>query len=168
MIRPARLDGVPEIMIRVGAVLDEDRGNSCASLEKDVFEYVAGHMADAGMERKCPIVSLIDHVGNYWRNWLILLMRAGPHRPSVIMRLLAAFDPSRPISQRMLTLDLRCLERDGIIQRSVIGNGRAHVEYSLTPLGKELSDRIMSLIEWADSRQGQVLHARGVFDAADR
>jgi DNA-binding HxlR family transcriptional regulator len=112
-----------------------------------------------------PIVNVVDHVGNYWRSWMLVILQTGTYRYSTIMKLLNAIDPSHPISQRMLTLGLRLLERDGLVERRVVEDVRRHVEYSLTPVGKDLSERFMSLVEWIDSQADKIEQSRSKYDA---
>jgi DNA-binding HxlR family transcriptional regulator len=131
--------------------------------EAENFRYFCRQLARYDSTRSNPIVSVVDHVGNYWRNWLLMITRTGPYRPSTLRKLLAALDPSHPISQRMLTLNLRMLERDGLIARDVIDDERRHVEYSLTVLGRGLSDRLLSLIDWIDQHAAEIEASNAAF-----
>jgi DNA-binding HxlR family transcriptional regulator len=63
----------------------------------------------------------------------------------------------------MLTLNLRMLERDGLIARDVIDDERRHVEYSLTVLGRGLSDRLLSLIDWIDQHVAEIEASNAAF-----
>lgn len=131
--------------------------------EAENFRYFCRQLARYESTRSNPIVSVVDHVGNYWRNWLLMITRTGPYRPSTLRKLLAALDPSHPISQRMLTLNLRMLERDGLIARDVINDERRHVEYSLTALGHGLSDQLLSLINWVDQHADEIEASNAAF-----
>lgn len=154
------------IMVRVRAVLDPQNTGDISAAQRRLFESTSAQMVEFGAERKNPIVSVVDHIGNYWRNWLLVILNTGSYRPSRISRILEALDPSHPISQRMLTLNLRLLERDGLIERSVICAYTNHVEYGLTALGSQLAGKLMSLIEWIGDHAGEIAHARAAFDAA--
>jgi DNA-binding HxlR family transcriptional regulator len=160
------IDGSQLIMMRIASVLDPTGRENLSPTQKKLFEFLASQVSEFEADRECPIVSMVDHVGNYWRNWLLLIGRTGPYRPSTIMRLLEAIDPTHPISYRMLTLNLRILERDGLIRREVFNDEINHVEYELTSLGQELSDWILSLIEWIERRSPDVAQARTLFDLA--
>jgi DNA-binding HxlR family transcriptional regulator len=155
------------IMARVGAVLGRTNGEPLTAAQAELFGYLSRQVAEFDADRNCPIVSLVDHVGNYWRNWLLLILRTGTYRPSTIVRLMVAIDPGHPISHRMLTLNLRMLVRDGLVGREVVPSEINHVEYGLTPIGRELSDWILSLLEWIDRRAGEVAEARLKFDATE-
>lgn len=163
---PQARDDIAQIMARVRAVLDPSDSGRIDGAREELFEYVSGQLARFEQSSDNPIVAVVDHIGNYWRNWLLVIVRTGPYRPSTIQRLLAALDPSHPISQRMLTLNLRLLERDGIIAREVFDDGRRHVEYSLTPLGRELSGGFMTLLDCIDRHAGEIAESRARFDAA--
>jgi DNA-binding HxlR family transcriptional regulator len=153
---------VSETMSRVRAALGSVNG--IGADREELLEQLAAQITQFESVRNHPIVDVVDHVGNYWRNWLLVILRTGPYRPSTIRRLLAALDPAHPISQRMLTLNLRVLERDGLVAREVVDDEQLHVDYMLTALGRELSDRIMSLIDWIDQHAEEVLRARAAFD----
>jgi DNA-binding HxlR family transcriptional regulator len=74
------------------------------------------------------------------------------------------------ISQRMLTLTLRNLERDGLVTRTVYPEIPPRVEYALTDLGRTLIDPLDALWDWAGTHQDEVKSARHAYDAvhADR
>ena len=69
------------------------------------------------------------------------------------------------ISQRMLTLTLRNLERDGLVTRTVYPEIPPRVEYQLTDLGRTLQEPLDALWNWADQHQGEVQRARRDYDA---
>ncbi|OZC54851.1 transcriptional regulator [Rhodococcus sp. RS1C4] len=111
---------------------------------------------------------MVGHVGNYWRNWLLVISRVGSLRPSAMRRLLGTLDPGHPLSRKMLTHNLRMLERDGMYTRTEVADARKHVEYALTPLGRELSDLIMTVIDWGFRHSDQIDEARASYDSASR
>lgn len=65
------------------------------------------------------------------------MLKPGPVRPYTLLRLCEARRPHRPISQRMLTLNLRGLERNGLIMRDVCTSRHTHAKYHLTRSGAE-------------------------------
>jgi DNA-binding HxlR family transcriptional regulator len=69
------------------------------------------------------------------------------------------------ISQRMLTLTLRQLERDGIINRKIYPTVPPKVEYWLTPLGQTLLDTMQSLVDWTITHREEIVSARDAYDA---
>jgi DNA-binding HxlR family transcriptional regulator len=68
------------------------------------------------------------------------------------------------ISQKMLTVTLRDLERDGLVVRKLYASVPPKVEYSLTPLGSSLVDKVNELCAWAEANIAEVLKARERFD----
>lgn len=153
-----------QIMARVREVIDPGGRGESTPGQWALFENTSAQMEQFGIHRDNPVVSVIDHIGNYWRNWILTILNTGSYRPSKISRLLEAVNPSHPISQRMLTLNLRLLERDGLIRREVKCTKHNHVEYCLTPLGADLAKQIMNLIEWIGLQAGAILDARQKFD----
>lgn len=148
-----------EILSRIESVFGE---RNLTSSQRNLFETTANQIVSFGWDPNNALVSLVEHVGNYWRNWLLMIFNTGSYRPSMVMKLLGALDPSHPISQRMLTLNLRLLERDGLIYRRVVNTEVIHVEYGLTPLGKEFADQVSALIEWIGDHAGEVEKARAL------
>jgi DNA-binding HxlR family transcriptional regulator len=71
------------------------------------------------------------------------------------------------VSQRMLTLTLRGLERDGLVSRTVYPTVPPRVDYALTPLGRSLIGPIRALSDWAFAHQAEIVAARERFDEAN-
>jgi DNA-binding HxlR family transcriptional regulator len=69
------------------------------------------------------------------------------------------------ISQRMLTLTLRQLERDGLVRRTVHAVVPPRVDYELTSLGVTLHETIQALVTWTESHQNEIAAARAAYDA---
>lgn len=107
------------------------------------------------------ISQVLARVGEKWSVLIIMLLAGGPHRFTEIKRAING------ISQRMLTLCLRGLERDGLIKRTVIAVMPPHVEYELTPLGQSLTEPVIALGTWANSHISDIDAAREAFDAQD-
>jgi DNA-binding HxlR family transcriptional regulator len=104
------------------------------------------------------ISQVLARVGEKWSILIIMLLSGGPHRFTELKRSING------ISQRMLTLCLRGLERDGLINRNVIAVMPPHVEYTLTPLGISLTKPVISLGNWASDHIGDIDAARALFD----
>lgn len=120
-----------------------------------------------GSGRNSPVVSLLMHVGNYWRSAFLLLLRLGPLRPSQLRAIINGA-PAPPLSKRILTLNLRALEQDGLIEREIYSTGQAHVEYRLTELGRQLSEMMVAITELGVSNVGKIIAARQAFEEDDR
>jgi len=81
-----------------------------------------------------------------------------PRRFNALLRNVAG------ISQRMLTVTLKGLERDGLVQRTVFDTRSPSVEYALTPLGTTLIDHLAGLADWAIRNEPQISESRAAFD----
>jgi DNA-binding HxlR family transcriptional regulator len=108
----------------------------------------------------CREVSrILAHVGDKWTVLVVMLLGGGPRRFNDIRRQVDG------ISQRMLTLTLRMLERDGMVRRTVTPVIPPRVDYELTDLGRSLLDPVRGLGEWAQANQAAIASARVAFDA---
>lgn len=109
---------------------------------------------------KCPTVSeMLSRLGDKWSVLIIMMLREGPKRFSELKREVVG------ISQRMLTLTLRALERDGVVRRTVFNTVPPSVEYELTTLGQSFAEPIVALGNWVFSNHTLIQQARAEFDA---
>jgi len=109
----------------------------------------------------CRLVGeILSRVGDKWTVLIIMMLGHGPKRFNEIKRGING------ISQRMLTLTLRGLERDGIVRRTVTPSIPPRVDYELTDLGKDLLIPVAALGDWAMRHQPCIMAARTRFDAA--
>ncbi|MFG1402800.1 winged helix-turn-helix transcriptional regulator [Xanthobacter sediminis] len=113
--------------------------------------------ANAG---RCPTRDVLDRIGDAWSVLVVVKLVAGPCRFNALRRQIG------PISQRMLTVTLRALERDGLVSRAVFPTTPPQVEYALTPLGLSLALVLEALNRWAFTHAEEVADARRRFDAA--
>lgn len=112
---------------------------------------------------QCPAVREVLHrVGDKWSVQIVALLGDGPQRFSELRRSIEG------ISQRMLTLTLRGLERDGLITRTVFPEIPPRVEYELTRLGQTLLEPISGLAEWAAAYRTSIQEARERFDTKQK
>ena len=103
---------------------------------------------------------VLSRIGDKWTVFVVGLLANGPMRFNEIRRTVGG------ISQRMLTLTLRGLERDGLVTRTVYPTIPPRVEYALTELGCTLIKPLVALADWARDHQNTVETARVRFDAA--
>src|SRR6516164_4721061 len=109
----------------------------------------------------CRAVSdVLDRVGDKWSVLVVVMLGDGPKRFNVLRRSIAN------ISQRMLTLTLRGLERDGLVTRTMFPTIPPRVDYALTKLGRSLLLPVSSLGLWARQNRAAIHDARRRFDAA--
>ncbi len=114
---------------------------------------------DTTANLSCPIRDVLDRIGDAWSLLVMLELARGPCRFNALRRVIGA------ISQRMLAVTLRHLERDGFVAREVLPLSPPQVEYTLTPLGATLVDRVAALRDWAEANQPRVHQARAAYDA---
>src|ERR1700754_4373995 len=109
---------------------------------------------------QCRGVSgVLQRVGDKWSMQTINALADGPKRFSELRRTIEG------ISQRMLTLTLRGLERDGLVTRTVTPSIPPRVDYALTRLGRSLLDPVSALGLWARRNRAAIADARSRFDA---
>jgi DNA-binding HxlR family transcriptional regulator len=107
----------------------------------------------------CRAVSaVLARVGDKWSVLIIMLLGDGAKRFNEIKRMVGG------ISQRMLTLTLRGLERDGLVKRTIYPTIPPRVEYELTPLGRSLWAAVGPLGSWAQGHVADIQKAQDRFD----
>ncbi|WP_243375565.1 winged helix-turn-helix transcriptional regulator [Microvirga solisilvae] len=107
------------------------------------------------------VTEILSRVGDKWSVQVVVQLGEGPKRFNEIRRLVSG------ISQRMLTLTLRGLERDGLVTRTVYPTIPPKVEYQLTGLGCSLLKTVRALGTWAIDNRDEILEARRRFDEGD-
>ena len=119
-----------------------------------------GHSDDTD---NCRVVAdVLARIGDKWTVYVVRLLSDGSMRFNEIKRAIPA------ISQRMLTLTLRGLERDGLVTRTIYPTIPPRVDYELTDLGRTLITTLMAMGEWAVSNRAKVEKARAAFDAKEK
>lgn len=110
----------------------------------------------------CRLVGdVLARVGDKWTVFVVRLLAGGPMRFNELKR---AVDG---ISQRMLTLTLRGLERDGLVTRTVFPTVPPRVDYALTDLGQTLIKMLEGLGQWAIENRPTIVAAREAYDARE-
>jgi len=111
----------------------------------------------------CRAVSdVLARVGDKWSVLVVTQLGDGPKRFNELRRTIGG------ISQRMLTLTLRGLERDGLVTRTVFPPVPPRVDYELTSLGRDLLQPVSELGAWAIRNQSKIEKARSRYDMDDR
>ena len=90
----------------------------------------------------CPVATTINLIGNKWKLLIIRDLMSGTKRFGELRKSLTG------ISQRVLTENLRAMENDGLLTRTVFAEVPPHVEYSLNKTGLSLQPIIMSMADW--------------------
>lgn len=98
----------------------------------------------------CPVEATVDILGGKWKAVILYYLFEGPKRFNQLKRLLP------DVTQRMLTLQLRDLELDGIVHREIFREIPPHVEYSLTDFGMSLGPTIVQMCDWGEMYMEQI------------
>lgn len=123
-------------------------------------------MARHGKGRDGPVRALSAYVGDRWSVLILLVLETGEWRHGALRRVLAEISDEGAISQRVLTLKLRGLERDGLVVRSVTADVPPKVSYRLSGPGNAFVAQIRSLIAWIEAHEDGIAEARRRFDTA--
>jgi len=114
-----------------------------------------------GQETDCRMVrEILDLVGDKWSLYIIATLKDGPVRFNELRRRIEG------ISQRMLTITLRGLERDGLVKRTLFPTIPPRVDYELTDVGRSLLAPVMAITLWANAHQETIQDARIRYDAS--
>lgn len=120
---------------------------------------IAPSAAPDCMAETCHAAEILQRIGDKWSLYVVHVLSArGTMRFSELKRGIEG------ISQRMLTVTLRNLERDGLVQRTVYAEIPPRVEYQLTPLGRTLRSVVGKLVSWSEAHLGEIDAARARFD----
>ncbi|HZD02437.1 MAG TPA: helix-turn-helix domain-containing protein [Actinomycetes bacterium] len=106
----------------------------------------------------CRAREVLARVGDKWSLYVIHLLGDRTKRFTELRRSIDG------ISQRMLTVTLRGLERDGLVTRTVYPTVPPRVDYALTPMGRTLLDTVCALIQWAEKHLDEIAAARVAYD----
>jgi DNA-binding HxlR family transcriptional regulator len=104
------------------------------------------------------VQEVLSRVGDKWSVLVVMLLQDGPRRFNELKRMVGG------VSQRMLTLTLKGLERDGLVTRTMFPTIPPRVDYELTPLGHSLSQPVKALGQWAQANLTEIERARRAFD----
>ncbi|GAA0444716.1 winged helix-turn-helix transcriptional regulator [Streptomyces stramineus] len=107
----------------------------------------------------CGIRDVLDRIGDKWSVLVVVELAQGVRRFRQLQRAVPG------ISQRMLTLTVRRLERDGLITRTVYPTVPPQVEYELTPMGHSLTHLVKALADWSAEHREAIAQARHDWDA---
>lgn len=103
---------------------------------------------------KCPSREVLKHVTSRWGVLILVALLGGTHRFSNLRRKVGG------VSERMLAQTLQWLEVDGFVTRKSFPVVPPHVEYSLTPLGREIGERVEALGDWIEGSLPQIMEAQ--------
>jgi DNA-binding HxlR family transcriptional regulator len=110
----------------------------------------------------CPSREVMRHVTSSWGVLALIALQAGTHRFSDLRRKISG------VSERMLAQTLTALAHEGLVERNALPVVPPHVEYTLTPLGRQAARRVATLANWIEDNLGPILAARGASERAQR
>ncbi|MFF3710392.1 winged helix-turn-helix transcriptional regulator [Streptomyces phaeochromogenes] len=110
--------------------------------------------------RKCPSRGTLEHVTGRWGTLTLGALYEGSFRFNELRRRVDG------VSEKMLSQTLQALERDGLVHREAQPTNPPRVDYELTPLGRGVAERLLSLIHFVEGRMDDVLGARERYDTA--
>ena len=119
-------------------------------------------VANKAEASKCPIRSVLANVTGKWRMLILLALEDGPMRFAALKRCIG------DVTQRVLTENLRGLERDGYLTRTVHAGPPLAVSYELTSLGDDLLTKLKPLVYWSNDKMDAVKSSRVTYDTRER
>lgn len=133
-------------------------------LRLPAIRALADEMARHGAEREAPARAVMGMLGDRWTTLILLVLHNGEMRHADLKRVVAHLSAEQAISQRVLTLKLRALERDGFVLRTISDDVPPKVSYRLSTLGEELTARAREMIDWINTRSDAIHEARVRYD----
>jgi DNA-binding HxlR family transcriptional regulator len=132
------------------------QGNIDVSIEAASIHAV---VVDPEKLEVCTVLEVLNRISGKWAIGILLEATRGPVRFTQLERSVEG------ISRRMLTLTLRNLERDGLLERTIYPTVPPRVEYEATPMAKELYQSLSGLLGWAEQHREDIAAARVGYDA---
>jgi DNA-binding HxlR family transcriptional regulator len=157
---------VDAVLLNLSNILRHNTAGADTAQALERLQAMVRNMARDGTRRDDPMRELFARVGDKWSMLLLYLLHTGNYRHTVLRRLVSAVGSEGRISQRMLTLRLRALERDGLIARQVTPSHPPGVEYALTELGTRLLEQLDGVMQWIRDHLAEIRLARERFESA--
>ncbi|MFD0063530.1 winged helix-turn-helix transcriptional regulator [Streptomyces sp. NPDC056690] len=123
------------------------------------MESSGGDLAYDVFSRQCPSRGTLEHVTGRWGALTLGALHEGSFRFNELRRRVDG------VSEKMLSQTLHALERDGLVHREAQPTNPPRVDYELTPLGRDISERLLALIQFVEGRMDDVLASRSRYDA---
>jgi len=142
--------------------LDQIEGCDADTLSR--LAQLAAEMGKGGVERDDPTRSVMALLGDRWSPLILLVLATGHWRHADLRRVTAQLSAEQALSQRIMTLKLRTLERDGFVNRVATGDVPPKVTYSLTAMGHDLVEQLRRMIDWLNTHRPAVQASRERFD----
>jgi DNA-binding HxlR family transcriptional regulator len=127
--------------------VDFERLNLPLAQTEDLHR-LAAHMRQDGHTRTDPMREIFARLGDRWSMLLLQVLRTGPMRSAVLRRVTGQLSAEGRLSQRIFTLQMRHLEHDGLVNRTVTPTVPISVDYALTSLGEGLLVEVDTVMVW--------------------
>jgi DNA-binding HxlR family transcriptional regulator len=144
--------------------LGNDHEGAQRQRHADNLAVLLHNMQTFGNRRDAPVRTVPACLGDRWSSLVMHLLSGGMLRHSELRRLITVVSAEHDISQRMLTLKLRVMERDGLIERRVTSDVPPRTEYRLTTLGSQAYAHFTVLVRWAEQASAAIRTARMAYD----
>jgi DNA-binding HxlR family transcriptional regulator len=128
---------------------------------------LAQQMGASPPGKDAPVREVMARLGDNWSALILKVLATGTYRNATLKRVIGALSSEGEISQRMLTLRLRALERDGFVQRYEHASVPPRVEYALSDLGRALTGEFDRLLAWIEAHSGEIDAARAAATDVD-
>jgi DNA-binding HxlR family transcriptional regulator len=136
-------------------------GSCCDTAPIDHEGVLDGDPYQWDARNDCEVRQILDRIAGKWSLLVIALLDGRARRFSELQRMIDG------ISQRMLSVTLRQLERDGLVTRTVFPVVPPRVDYELTELGRTLLETTQALVAWTERHQREIAAARAAYDARE-
>ncbi|RDS88185.1 winged helix-turn-helix transcriptional regulator [Pseudomonas fluorescens] len=133
-------------------------------IQRQALDDLKARVLRGGNDPHGPVRESLARLGDRWTPLLLLVLHTGTLRFTELQRQVNDMAEGS-LSQRILTLKLRALERDGMLERRVIATIPPQVEYSLKPLGVSLVIQFEALLVWLEQQAPVIEAARQAYDA---
>ena len=124
------------------------------SMKKNEKPVPPGFRRGELLSAYCPSRGVLSHVTSRWGVLLLVVLRDGRHRFSELRRRIGG------VSEKMLAQSLKALEQDGFVHRESFPVVPPHVEYELTPLGKEVARHVHKLADWIEENLPRIVESQ--------
>lgn len=146
----ARQEGTTRALRNMGVTISDSKGFAEEKIFKALFQK-----ANTSRKQVCPVRDIIARISDKWS--LLAIYALAGHGT---LRFNELKHKIGDVSQRMLTVSLRNLEKDGLVTRTIHAEVPPRVEYTLTPLGMSLAHQLVYFVEWANTNSGEIIAAR--------
>lgn len=113
------------------------------------------------LPQRCPVEVTLHVIGGKWKPLILYYLFQETRRFNELRRMLPT------VTQQMLTLQLRELERDGVVHRKVYAEVPPRVEYSLTERGRSLEPILLAMLDWGEAYQREAQAGVGLLQPSD-